>query len=68
MTHCHQGDVKVQDEVRGRAEEAMNESDKDGITAKIRKIGALPNKCKVDELGEPGDGEKYTGRDMREQW
>lgn len=62
MTHSHQGDVEMQDKVRGGAQKAVDEADKDSIPTKVRKVGVLPNKCKIDELGKPRQRERKRER------
>ena len=53
MVHSHQDGVQVEDQLRGGAQEAVDEPDQNGITAEVRQIGMLADESEVDELRKP---------------
>ena len=56
----------MQDQLRGGAEEAVDESDEDGIAAEVWQIGVLANECEVNELGEPVEREREREREKEQ--
>jgi len=53
VIHGHQDGVQVEDQLRGRAQKAVNKPDQNGIAAEVWQIGVLADEGEVDELRKP---------------